>query len=314
MRVLSVLEWLQAKERITGAELAKYLEVSPRTVQRYVARLQDLGFPVESSRGVGGAYRLKPGFRLPPLMFSSDEALALSLGLDALRHFGLTALTAETQAARAKLLRVLPHSVRTHLHDLQAVLGLEASNWVVSTNAEAVIKLARAIQARQPVAFSYQSFEGQQTRREVEPYGVVHHEWRWYMVGFCRMRGGLRVFRIDRMDEIEGLEGSFVPPQDFEAKEYMLKSLPFAASEWQVEVWLDLPLEEARWRLYGHHAVLETDGSGTLLRCSTSDLEWFATVLLKLWCGVKVRQPKELLQALGAVGERAKRLALGQEG
>ena len=57
---------MQAREQVAGTELARRLEVSPRTVQRYVARLQDLGIPVESRRGVGGAYRLRPGFRLPP--------------------------------------------------------------------------------------------------------------------------------------------------------------------------------------------------------------------------------------------------------
>ena len=70
MRVLTVLEILQARECVSGAELAKRLEVDARTVQRYIARLQDLTIPVESSRGVGGAYRLKPGFRLPPMMFT----------------------------------------------------------------------------------------------------------------------------------------------------------------------------------------------------------------------------------------------------
>ena len=89
MRVLTVLELLQARERVTGKELAEHLEVSDRTVQRYIMRLQDLGVPVESTRGPGGYYRLKPGFRIPPLMFDADEALAVSIGLDALGSIGL---------------------------------------------------------------------------------------------------------------------------------------------------------------------------------------------------------------------------------
>ena len=80
MRVLTVLEILQAREHVSGAELARRLEVNLRTVQRYVARLQDLCIPVEAMRGVGGHYRLKPGFRLPPLMFTDEEAFALDAG------------------------------------------------------------------------------------------------------------------------------------------------------------------------------------------------------------------------------------------
>ena len=86
MRVLTMLEVLQARDHVTGAELADRLEVDLRTVQRYMVRLKDLSIPVESSRGVGGAYRLKPGYRLPPLLLTNEEAFALSLGLRSLRQ------------------------------------------------------------------------------------------------------------------------------------------------------------------------------------------------------------------------------------
>ena len=90
-RVLAVLELLQSRQRVRGAELAERLEVDGRTVRRYVTVLQDLGIPVESERGRYGAYRLRPGFKLPPLMFSDQEALAVVLGLLAARRLGLEA-------------------------------------------------------------------------------------------------------------------------------------------------------------------------------------------------------------------------------
>lgn len=108
MRVLTVLEILQARDHVSGGELAARLEVNLRTVQRYIARLQDLSVPVESVRGVGGYYRLKPGFRLPPLMFTDEEAFAVMLGLRSLRHLGLSAFAPATEGAAAKLARVLP--------------------------------------------------------------------------------------------------------------------------------------------------------------------------------------------------------------
>src|SRR5215212_3131930 len=100
MRVLTVLELLQAHETVTGAMLAEHLEVSVRTIQRYVTRLQDLGVPVVSTRGPGGAYRLRPGFRLPPLMFGTEEAFALALGLDALSYLGLGEIAPATAGAK----------------------------------------------------------------------------------------------------------------------------------------------------------------------------------------------------------------------
>lgn len=89
-RVLTVLELLQAHDLISGRELARRLEVSERSVRHYVAQLQDLGIPVESELGRYGGYRLRPGFKLPPLMFTADEAVALTVGLLAARKTGLT--------------------------------------------------------------------------------------------------------------------------------------------------------------------------------------------------------------------------------
>src|SRR6516164_429337 len=117
MRVLTVLEILQARDRVTGAELAERLEVDLRTVQRYIVRLKDLAIPIDSSRGVGGAYRLRPGFRLPPLLLTNEEAFALSLGLRALRQVGLSAFAPATEGALEKLGRVLPDArVVSHPH------------------------------------------------------------------------------------------------------------------------------------------------------------------------------------------------------
>src|SRR5579884_3346511 len=124
MRVLTVLEIFQAREHVSGAELAKRLEVNPRTVQRYIARLQDLCIPVESTRGVGGSYRLKPGFRLPPMMFTDEEAFALTLGLRALRYLGLTAVAPATEGAAAKLGRVLPEALRDSVQTTEDVISL----------------------------------------------------------------------------------------------------------------------------------------------------------------------------------------------
>src|SRR6201995_279240 len=125
MRVLTVLEILQARERVSGSELAARLEVSARTVQRYIARLQDLCIPVESVRGAAGYYRLKPGFRLPPLMFTDEEAFALTLGLKALRHLGLAAFAPAAEGVAAKLGRVLPEPLRHSVRTIEDVIALE---------------------------------------------------------------------------------------------------------------------------------------------------------------------------------------------
>src|ERR1700761_5763390 len=90
-RVLAMLEMLQDRPRLGGAELARRLGVQERTVRRYAAHLTELGIPVVADRGRHGGYRLLPGFKMPPLMLSDDEAVAVALALTAGSRLGLPA-------------------------------------------------------------------------------------------------------------------------------------------------------------------------------------------------------------------------------
>jgi predicted DNA-binding transcriptional regulator YafY len=309
MRVLTVLEILQAREQVSGGELARRLEVNPRTVQRYIARLQDLCIPVESTRGVGGAYRLKPGFRLPPMMFTDEEAFALTLGLRALRHLGLAAFAPAAEGAAAKLGRVLPEALRDSAAAVEEVVAVEPGPWVISTSAESLIRLCTAVRMRRRVVFSYQSHDRSLSRREVEPYGVVHMDGRWYMVGRCRMREALRTFRLDRVSEFEVSDQSFDRPSGFDAKAYLHRSMPFVQAGYFIEVWLDLPIEAARSHFALHRVMMEAENGGSALRCARENLEPFAAMLLTLGCSIVVRQPRELHEAFDRLASRAARAA-----
>jgi predicted DNA-binding transcriptional regulator YafY len=305
MRVLTVLEILQAREHVSGAELARRLEVNLRTVQRYVARLQDLCIPVEAMRGVGGHYRLKPGFRLPPLMFTDEEAFALTLGLRALRHLGLAAFAPATEGAAAKLGRVLPEPVRESVHTVDEVVALEPGPWTVSTSAELLIRVAGAIRARRQVAFDYQSHAGSGSRRKVEPYGVVHMDGRWYVVGRCLLRDDLRTFRLDRVTGLEEREEMFQRPEGFDVRGYLKRAMPFVQSAYQVEVWLALPLEDVLAQVGPARVVAQAESGGTLLSCGRDSLQPLAAMLLSFGCRVVVRQPAELREEFARMARLA---------
>ncbi len=308
-RVLTVLEILQARGRVTGPELARRLEVSTRTVQRYVARLQDLGIPVESKRGVGGMYMLRAGYRMPPLVFTDDEALALALGLRALRYLGLGAFAPAEQGAQAKLERVLPEPVRERVGEVLSTLELEPSPWAVSADMQKVVDLAACVRERRPARLRYRSYDGSETEREVEPYGVLHYAGRWYLVGHCRLRKAPRSFRLDRVVRVDAVEGSFEVPTEMDPRAYLYASLPFAPAPHVAEVRLALPVERVRSIIPPARAVLEQDGDGTLLRCGVDDLETFATLLLSMACPLEVREPDDLRAAFGRVARRAAEVA-----
>src|SRR5204862_7264952 len=107
-RVLAVLELLQSQTQIGGAELASRVGVDRRTLRRYIATLEEMGIPITTEQGRYGGYKLVPGFKLPPMMFTDEEAQALSLGLIAARGLGLADAAPAIASVQAKLDRVLP--------------------------------------------------------------------------------------------------------------------------------------------------------------------------------------------------------------
>jgi predicted DNA-binding transcriptional regulator YafY len=311
MRVLTLLEILQARDFVTGAELADRLEVDLRTVQRYIVRLKDLSVPIESSRGVGGAYRLRPGFRLPPLLLTNEEGFALSLGLRALRQIGLSAFAPATEGALAKLGRVLPAAVCESVRTVEDVVSIEPGPWVVSTSVDCLIRAASAIRTSHRIRFAYQSHSGAASRREIEPYAVVHTDGRWYLIGYCTSRRALRTFRLDRVNEIEVCRAGFRRPADFDARTYLKERMPFVQSNYQIDMWVDMPVEEAEQTFAPWRITTEQQDGGTRLRCGRDRLEMFAAMLLSTGCRLVVHSPVELRQTFRELAQRAM-VAAGQ--
>jgi predicted DNA-binding transcriptional regulator YafY len=302
-RLLELLELLQARPLITGREIAERLGIDRRTVRRYVAALQELGIPVEGERGVGGGYRVRPGFRLPPLMLDDDEAVAVVLGLVAAQRQGLTA---SVEGALAKLHRVLPETLRRRVEALEATLAFTTpAPAAVPVAGDTVLLLADAIRRRRRVRASYRSSSGEVTRRELSPHGLVVHAGRWYLAAHDHAREAMRTFRIDRISGLGAADGPALPPaDDFDAVAYVSRSLARVPWPWEVEVLLRLPLHEAAQRLPPTLAELVDAGEDTLLRMRVVSLDWMAAVLAGLDCGFEIHRPDELRASVRALAER----------
>jgi predicted DNA-binding transcriptional regulator YafY len=315
-RVLTTLELLQAHPRLSGAELAARLEVDRRTVRRYVTMLQDLGIPVEATRGRHGGYRLRPGFKLPPLMFSEDEALALTLGLLTARRLGLTSTAPAVEGALAKIERVLPLALRERVGALQQTLALNLNlrtldaDDVPPAGATVVTLSAAARQARR-VRLRYRSWSQAETERVIDPYGVVYHAGHWYAAAHCHLRGDLRSFRLDRVLAAEPCEppDAFTRPEGFDCLAFVLSSLAATPRTYPVEVALYVTLDEARRRVPPSLATLEETPAGVIMRCSTDNPDWMAGTLASLGCDLVVHEPPELRAALCRLAARVAGMA-----
>ena len=379
-RVLAMLELLQAHRRMTGGDLAARLAVDERTVRRYAGTLAELGIPVTSERGRYGGYRLLPGFKLPPLMLTDDEAVAVMLGLIAADRIGLAADAPASTAAEAKITRVLPAALAERLAALRASLGLtirgpaprepdapggagapEAA--AGSTIADLLLTLGSATRGSLRLDLTYRAGrrpavsaepgpdgpggdgplgdgprgdgllgDGSRgdgpcaerpggdapgggpggatagpagggrrlpvTRRVVDPYGLVFHVGRWYLVAHDHRSDEVRSFRLDRIVAVRPTGAVFEAPPNFDAVAHVTRQWAGLPWKWEVEVLIDADVAQVRRRIPPALADVTETARGVRLSCRAQSLPGMAQMLAGLGWPFTVVRPDELRAAL----------------
>jgi predicted DNA-binding transcriptional regulator YafY len=284
--------------------------VDARTVRRYIMALQDLGIPVETERGRHGGYRLRPGFKLPPLLFTDEEAMALVIGLLLARQMGLTTSAAATEGALAKIERVLPVTVRERAQAVSDTLKLDIWRTQEPAAMDIIVSVSTAIQQRLSIQFHHRKLHDEDgSERCIDPYGIVYRGGRTYVTGYCHLREAIRIFRLDRVTDVKLLDTTFEPPPGFDATEHVVHTLATAPRRWLAKVLLETDMGTARMRIPRGAAVVTEVPEGVLVHCQTEDLDWFARTLLGLGCPLIVQEPEELRDALRRVAVDAASLA-----
>ncbi len=311
-RVLAVLELLQTHGRMTGAEIAKRLEVDVRTARRYIEMLQDLGIPVVAERGRNGAYALGQGYKLPPMMFTDDEATALTLGLIAARQLGLADAAPAVESALAKVERVMPGTLRSRVRSLSGAIALDLRQADAIPRGPTMLTLSQAVQARQQVHMSYQSARDEITARRFNPYGLAFRDARWYVSGYCHLRRGLRSFRLDRVMDVQLRDAHFERPGDFDVLAHLADSMKQLPRKHAVEVLIRAPLHMVQLQLPRDAFFLEPssdDSDAVLMRGRSDDLDWLAQHLARLSFPFEIREPDALREALRTHARRLLEMA-----
>jgi predicted DNA-binding transcriptional regulator YafY len=315
--VLTLLELLQSGGTRTAAELAGRLGVDERTVRRYVDHLADLDVPVEPVRGRYGGYRLAPGYRLPPLMLTDDEALAVLLGLVAGQRAGLmTATGTASETAAAKIRRVLPGRLARKLEAVLASLAFTDSPGELAAPETAVLlSVADAVRHHRPVSIRYTDAEGRRSERTLHPYGLVAHSGRWYVTGADPGIGEDRTFRLDRVTDARVLPGSFEPPAGLDLAQRVLSG--FAAAPYRHHVILRIrgTAEQVRARLPASVATVvkeppapgkdqQAGGRCVRVELRAERLDWLPPLLASLDLPFSIEQPDELRDLVAALAGR----------
>ncbi len=318
-RVLAMLELLQAHRRMTVGALADRLVVDERTVRRYAGTLAHLGIPVTAERGRYGGYRLSPGFKLPPLMLTDDEAVAVVLGLMAADRIGLSAETPAAAAAEATIARVLPPVLADRLAALRASLGFTMRDAARdrempgatglperdTPDTGMLLTLGAATRAGERLTLTYRTRMQVTGDRDVDPYGLVFHSGRWYLVAHDHRSGEIRSFRADRIAGIAGTGQRFEPPPGFDAVEHLNRQWAQRDYQWEVEVLIEAEFATLRRRVPANVAELTEEPGAVRMRCRAHQLTGMAQMLAGLGWPFTVVRPDELRDA---VAQRAARL------
>ena len=205
-RLFEIIQILRLSRRVvTAAEIADRLEVTPRSIYRDIAALQAMRVPIEGERGLG--YILRPGFDLPPLMFSVEETEAIVLGLALLERTADTGLKQAARRVNGKIAAAVPEPLRQVLESnaLQA--------WGSVAPAPEGIDLAvvrAAIRDERKLLVDYRDEWGNATERTVRPLALVYYSATAIVVAWCELREAIRNFRADRVEDCQPLEDFFL--------------------------------------------------------------------------------------------------------
>lgn len=260
--------------------------------------LQDLGIPISSERGRNGCYELVAGHKLPPMMFTNDEAVALSIALLTAHRLRLTETVHAIESTRAKLEQVMPPDLQAQIRSLSETITLDVPVAPKQVTDEVLLVMSAAAHRHLRVHLRYQSEQNAETERDFDPYGLAYRQQHWYTVGYCHLRAELRSFRLDRVRSIELLDTPFERPAEFDVLAHLVQGVALLPRQYAFEILLKTDLHHAQREISDVVGVLEPTDEGVLMRGTADDLLWVARVLARLPFGFTIQQPLELRDVL----------------
>lgn len=315
-RLFAIVELLQGRRKLTTRALAEHFGVSERTIRRDLTRLQGLEIELDVLPGRNGGVELLNGALLQALRFTDDELLVLALGLKQAQRMNNPQFIRAAESALNRLEHVLTEPLRERLEAVLQVTAEAAPNLGPDLSSSILLDVAEAVQRRRRLEVRYHSRGGDFTYRNLDPYGVVHINLRWYVTGYCHLREDVRVFRLDRLEVLRVSAESFVVPEAFDALAVVGSSLaqaPFPGSV-TCRIWLDATPEEVSLNIPSYAATFEPQDTGVMLSV-VAHPDWFDQVvwyLLDFPTAIRVLEPPALQGAFAALSRRAARLSCGE--
>lgn len=290
-RRLLLLMRLREERPLRAADLAEECDCSVRTVYRDIDALCQAGIPVAALPGEG--YRLAPGYHLPPIALSAEEAVQLLLGSDLVLGLGTAVQREAARSAAAKVEAVLTPQTRRDVERLRD--RIRVSHWMQRERSPWLPLLQQAVIHDRVLWLRYHSFSADEvTERKVEPYTLVFYGDDWHLVGYCRLREGVRDFRADRIREADLLAERFERPVGLAPDPERDRAPPH-----EVRVWIESSaVPWARETLaYGFRREEPSEG-GSIFVYDCRDLRRLLPWLLGWGASARVLSPPDVVERM----------------
>lgn len=310
-RLLAMLGQLQARDIVSGTELASRLDVGERTIRKDIERLRELGYPIDSVRGPAGGYRFGDHGRLPPLLLEPDEAIAVAVGLGSVA--AVRGIEESSALALAKLEHVLPDRLRRRvraLHESTDVGLVDTATNVAPPPVDVAVlaELAAAVRDREGLRFFYRpGGRDEEERVDADPYRLVSWHERWYVVARRRPTGEWQVFRVDWLTLRSPGAGRFTanPLEGGDYSAFVLREVAFSAWNFHARIAVDAPAAEVLSRIHAAVGVVEAvDDTHSVLVTGGDSVEVVAVWIGMLGLDFHVTEPPELVEHLRVLGRR----------
>jgi predicted DNA-binding transcriptional regulator YafY len=294
-RLLAIILELERNGMQRAEDLAATFETSVRTIYRDVQALSEAGVPIVGAPGQG--YSLIEGYFLPPVSFTAEEAVTLLIGINFVEQQFDAEYRNNAGEGRRKIEAVLPEGVRLASKSIRDGMKLITNTRRLDdSHAETFGILRQAIHSRHTVSMEYAAVTpgnpaDARTTREIDPYGLVFVNGGWSLVAWCHLRQAIRHFRINRIQSLNILNGTFEIPEDFNLSTYK----PFYDRNIRVRVLISPShIAKAKDSHYFYTESMEEHEDGLLITLKVREPEEVLDWVLGWGSGALVLEPEIL--------------------
>ena len=301
-RITAILIQLQSRRVVKAQDIAARFDVSLRTVYRDIRTLETAGVPIIGEAGVG--YSIMSGYRLPPVMFSEDEATALLVAEKLIGSMTDPTTKAHCTAAMLKIKSVLRSAEKNKIEELDHNIAVaqQHSNEPFSYQNKVLQNIFKGIAEKKCLSIQYKAaYSEEDTTRVIEPVGIFHYSDAWHMIAYCRLRKDYRDFRVDRINQ------HFMTTESYASnhptlKEYLQKIADTRALHKVVVLFRKevVPYSRTQKYFYGYVGQKET-GDYIEMTFLSPNLKGMARWLLVFTNGINIQSPTELIDEMKAL-------------